>query len=68
MAQVLGFTEAPQNQDQANMDEIAAYLRDILEERHSVAKDVRLLTEVLDSIKRDLMESSPEKRETRPAA
>lgn len=67
MAQVLGFT-AVENQDPTNMEEIAAYLHDILEQRHSVAKDVRLLTEVLDSIKRDLAGSSLDKREKRPAA
>lgn len=51
-----------------DLEEIAAYLHDILEERHSVASNVRLLTEVLDSIKRDLDASTSEKSQNRPAA
>ena len=68
MVQLRGGPDSAKQPVSRNMEEIAAYLHDILEERHSVASDVRLLTQVLDSIKRDLVESAAEESENRPAA
>lgn len=68
MAQLLEDADSAEGQMSQDPEEIAAYLHDILEERHSVASDVRLLTQVLDSIKRELVASSAERSRNRPAA
>jgi DNA-binding phage protein len=68
MAQLVGGGDGAQGEMSQNLEEIAAYLHDILEERHSVASNVRLLTEVLDSIKRELTESSTDNAQNRTAA
>jgi hypothetical protein len=47
-----------QRRNSRNLEELAAYLRDMLEDRERIASDSALLVEALDSVQRELLRSS----------
>lgn len=67
MAELLSRVVSVQGQTTRNLEEIAAYLRELLEDRPAT-EEAELLTQVLDSIERNLGRSYVTKTRDLPAA
>lgn len=68
MTQLVGGVDYEQRRTSRNLNEIAAYLRDIREDPRTSVMDAELLTRVLQSIERDLSHSYPTESSKRSAA
>jgi hypothetical protein len=68
MTQLVGGVDRVQQHSSRNLREIAAYLRDMLEDRSADHSDAAVLAKALDSVERELARSYGSESRSRSAA